>query len=76
MSALDRQIEAYMRDESSLRERYTGKAVIYAEDKFQGVYDDPGVATHEALKKFKPGEFLIRVVGDDVLPAKFFLRVA
>ncbi len=75
MSMLDRQIEAYQGEERALLEKYAGKAVIFAEEKMQGVFDDPGVATYEALKKLKPGEFLIRVVGDDVLPAKFFLRV-
>jgi hypothetical protein len=76
MPELDQQITAYQAAEGDLTKLHSGKAVIFAEGKLQGVYDDPGVATHEAVKRFKPGTFLVRVVGDNSLPAKFFLRVA
>jgi hypothetical protein len=76
MPELDRQIAAYQAAEGELAKLYSGKAVIFAEDKLQGVYDDPGGATHEAIKHFRSGTFLVRVVGDNSLPAKFFLRVA
>lgn len=76
MPELERQIAAYEAAQADLAKMHTGKAVIFAEGKLQGIFDDPGVATHEALKRFKAGQFLVRVVGDNSLPAKFYLRVA
>lgn len=76
MPELDRQIAAYQREEASLLKQHQGKTVVFADGKLQGVYDDPGAATFEAMKRFKPGEFLVRVVGENSLPAKFFLRIA
>jgi len=76
MPELDRQIAAYEAALPELAKIHTGKAVVFAEGELQGIYDDAGIATHEALKRFKAGEFLVRVVGDDSLPAKFYLRVA
>ena len=76
MSELEKQIKAYEAAEQELVKLHKGKAVIFAEGALQGVFDDTGSAAHEAIKKFQPGSFLIRVVGDNVLPAKFYLRVA
>jgi hypothetical protein len=76
MPELDRQIAAYQAAEGELKKLHQGKAVIFAEGKLQGIHDDPGIATHDAIKRFKAGTFLVRVVGDNSLPAKFFLRVA
>jgi hypothetical protein len=76
MPELDQQITAYQAAEGDLAKLHLGKAVVFAEGKLQGIYDDAGIATHEAIKHFEPGTFLVRIVGDNSLPAKFFLRVA
>lgn len=76
MSDIDSLIKVYEQLEPELLKIHAGKAALFADGKLQGVFDDPGGATHAAIKRFKPGQFLIRVVGDDSLPAKFFLRVA
>ena len=75
MSDLDRQIDAYKRQEAELKKLHVGKAVVFAEEQLQGIYDDIGVATHDAIKRFEPGKFMVRIVGEDTLPAKYFLRV-
>jgi hypothetical protein len=75
MSNIDDQIKAYEQQEAELMKLHAGKAVLFADGKLQGVFDDPGGATHAGVKRFKVGEFLVRVVGDNSLPAKFYLRV-
>jgi hypothetical protein len=76
MLELDRQIEAYKKEESKLLKEHPGKTVVFAEGKLQGVYEDAGAATLAAMKRFKPGEFLVRTIGENSLPAKFFPGIA
>ncbi|GHT48701.1 hypothetical protein FACS1894102_2240 [Spirochaetia bacterium] len=54
----------YELNKDKLQHDYLNKFVVIAGDSLFGVYDDVGVASLEAMKKFKPGAFMVKQVSN------------
>ena len=60
--ALEREIAAYERDLPELLENFSGKYVVYHDDRRLGSYDSFENAANAAVAAFGMGPFLIRQV--------------
>ena len=66
---LAKDIAAFERMKTELRERYNGKFVVFHNGEFAGSFDSFHSAARDALKRFYYTPFLIRQVGaPEVMP--------
>ena len=63
MNALKTEFQFYIDNQEKLVKKYDGKFIIIKGEEVLGDYDDEDAAIVEALKKHKPGTFMVRRVG-------------
>lgn len=64
--ALEKEIHAYEKKREGLERHHNGKYVVFHEDELVGIFDDLDSAAQTAIKKYGPGPYLIRQIGESM----------
>ena len=61
--ALKKEFDYYVSHQDELVKKFNGKYVVINNEKITGVFNDENQAILESSKKYKPGTFLVHLVG-------------
>jgi len=62
----ERELQYYNSHKEQLREKYSGKHIVIAEEQVVGVYDNAETAFSETSKTISPGLFMIREIPENI----------
>jgi hypothetical protein len=62
----EREEAFYQTNKPDLREKYHGKHIVIVGEEVVGVYDDVGIAYHEAVKTMPLGSFMIQEIPENI----------